>query len=311
MVKGPKALPFLQWITSNDASSLGPGRMQYSTLPAEDGGLIDDIIVTRLQESYLVVVNAVNASVDLDWMAKQAGAFGVQVSFLEKSMLALQGPASQKILDKLGPGLAGLGYYHMAAARLAGLETLVSRSGYTGEDGFEISVELKDALALWEKIMEAGAGEGLVPVGLGARNTLRLEMGYALYGHEIDRTTNPLEAGLGWVTRLDKGDFIGRQAMVAAKEKGLRRSLAGFEMTDKGVARDGYKVLDTAGNPAGHVTSGAPSPTLSACIGMAYLPPSLAAPGSEILVQVRDKSLKARVVKRPFVQPHVRKNNPS
>jgi aminomethyltransferase len=287
--------------------------MQYSTLPAPDGGLWDDIIVTRLWKDgeYYVVVNAGNAQADFAWFKEQAAAYGVEVRLLPRTMLALQGPASQQILSGLTldpQSLDGLGYYHMMPLSVAGALGLVSRSGYTGEDGFELCLQPEDTLKVWEAIFAAGAAHSLQPIGLGARNILRLEMGYALYGHEIDRNTSPLEAGLDWVVKLEKGDFIGREQMLAVKAKGLSRRLAGFEMVDKGVARDGYPVVDAQGARIGKVTSGSPSPALGRNIGMAFLPPEQCALGTEFLIQVRDKALKAKVVSRPFVEPKVRKN---
>jgi aminomethyltransferase len=322
-VAGARSLEFLQAVTTNDVSRLKPGAMQYSTLPAPDGTLLDDIIVTRLgwqgmppfttdEPAYLVVVNAGNAGTDFAWLRTQAERFEVEVVFAPEGMLALQGPASQAILSKLtGSDLEKLPYYHLTLAEVAGVKTLLSRSGYTGEDGFEICLPAASTAAVWEAILQAGQASGIVPVGLGARNTLRMEMGYALYGHEIDRTTNPLEAGLGWVVKLDKGSFVGRQALVAAQGSGLARKLAGFEMLERAVARDGYSVVDASGQVIGKVTSGGPSPTLGKNIGMAYVPAALAAVGSEILIQVRDRTARARVVPRPFVPSHVRKNKVS
>jgi aminomethyltransferase len=309
-VEGPQALDFLQAITTNDVGKLAAGRMQYSTLPATDGGLMDDIIVSRLPRGYFVVVNACNTAVDLAWMREQARHFEVSLQHLPRAMFALQGPRSQAILQPLTPlPLEGLRYYALAAAPVAGAPALISRSGYTGEDGFEICLENADALRVWEALMAAGLGAGLVPVGLGARNTLRLEMGYALYGHEIDRATNPIEAGLGWVVKFDKGPFVGRESMLAMSQLGPSRRLVGFELVDRGVARDGYPVLDPAsGAKVGTVTSGSPSPSTGKSLGMAYVPIALAAEGSAIQVEMRGKALAARVRRPPFSPSHVRKN---
>jgi aminomethyltransferase len=310
-VTGPGAEVFLQSITTNDVSRLKPGQMQYSTLPAPDGTLFDDIIVTRLVPTtdFLVVVNAANTDEDVAWMRQQAEKFEAEVEYRPAGMLALQGPASDKILTKLvGPGLDQVPYYHLVPAEIEGVNCLLSRSGYTGEDGFEICLPNDSTLKVWEALVAAGKPEGLVTVGLGARNTLRLEMGYALYGHEIDRTTNPLEAGLSWVVKLDKGPFVGRQSMVAVKGMGLKRQLVGFEMVDRAPARDGYKVVDASGKEIGYVTSGAPSPTLGKNIGMAYVPSGQAAMGTELLIQIRNQPAKARIVPRPFVPSRVKKN---
>lgn len=309
-VEGPQALDFLQAVTTNDVAKLAPGRMQYSTLPAPDGGLIDDIIVSRLERGFFVVVNASNTAADLAWMREQASRFEVSLERLPRSMFALQGPLSQAILQPLTPlALDSLRYYALAPAALAGRPALLSRSGYTGEDGFEICLEDADALPVWEALMAAGSGQGLAPVGLGARNTLRLEMGYALYGHEIDRSTNPIEAGLGWVVKFNKGSFVGREAMLSMSQLGPQRKLVGFELLDRGVARDGYPVLDPhSGAKLGAVTSGSPSPSTGKSVGLAYVPAGLAAEGSSIQVEMRGKPLAARVRKPPFAPSHVRKN---
>jgi aminomethyltransferase len=311
IVSGPKALDYLQHITTNDVGALADGRMQYSLLPNAAGGLHDDIIVTRLDaQNYYVVVNASNTDADLAWMQSQAGAFGVKVGLYEgRSMFALQGPKADAILVACGvKDLDALKYYHLRDDKLDGETVILSRSGYTGEDGFEISVPEAAAMRLWELLVAKGQAFGLKPVGLGARNTMRLEMGYALYGHEIDATSNPYEAGLGWVIKPAKGDFVGKAAMLPAKDAPTRK-LTGFKLLDRGVARDGYNVVDAAGAVIGSVTSGAPSPSLdNACIGLAYVPVALAQPGSEILIDVRGRSLRAITQKPPFVPSKVRKN---
>ena len=311
LVSGPRALDYLQFVTTNDVAKLEDGRMQYSLLPNAAGGLHDDIIVTRLgADRYYVVVNASNTDADVAWMQSQAGAFGVNVhAWAPRAMLALQGPQSDAVLEILGvKNLDALRYYHLREDKIAGVDVLLSRSGYTGEDGFEISLPEHACVPLWEALLKAGADFGIKPVGLGARNTLRLEVAYPLYGHEIDATGNPFEAGLGWVIKPAKGDFVGKARMLAGKEAAARK-LVGFKLLDRGVARDGYPVVDANGGKIGQVTSGAPSPSLdNACIGLAYVPLALAQPGAEILIDVRGRALKAVVIKTPFVQPHVRKN---
>jgi aminomethyltransferase len=306
LVEGDGAEAYLQGITTNDVAALGDGRMQYSLLPNDRGGLHDDIIVTRRCEGkYYVVVNASNTDADFAWMKSKAP-HGVTVRLWEgQTLLALQGPKAQALLQPLvDSDLDSLKYYHLRSEELQEHLVLVSRSGYTGEDGFEISLPTAAASALWDTLVTAGA----VPVGLGARNTLRLEAAYPLYGHEIDSTTTPYEAGLGWVVKPSKGEFIGRGPMLLAKEAPARR-LAGFKLVDRGVARDGYPVLDGEGRPIGRVTSGGPSPSLdNECIGLAYLPPDLARPGASIHIDVRGRALKAEVVKTPFVSSNVRKN---
>jgi aminomethyltransferase len=243
-------------------------------------------------------------------MQSQAKAFGVSVKHLDgQAMLALQGPKAELILQGLmDASLAPLKYYHLRQDTVAGVPAYVSRSGYTGEDGFELSVPTADALKIWEALLQAGAAEGLKPIGLGARNTLRLEMAYALYGHEIDAKSNAYEAGLGWVVKPAKGDFVGKAAILAKKDAPSRK-LVGFELLDRGVARDGYPVLDASGNAVGQVTSGGPSPSLdNKCIGLAYVPAALSAVGTELGIDVRGRALKAVVVKPPFVRSHVKKS---
>ncbi len=282
LVEGPKALAFLQYVTTNDVAALTDGRMQYSLLPNAEGGLWDDIIVTRMStERFYVVVNASNTDADLAWMQAQAEAFGVSVKHLAgQAMFALQGPKAELILQGLmDASLAPLKYYHLREDKVAGVAAYLSRSGYTGEDGFEISVPVAEALKVWEALLQAGSAQGLKTVGLGARNTLRLEMAYALYGHEIDAHTNAYEAGLGWVVKPAKGDFVGKAAILAKKDAPARK-LVGFELIDRGVARDGYPVLDADGNAVGQVTSGGPSPSLdNKCIGLAYVPVSFGGRG--------------------------------
>jgi len=308
LVDGPRSLEFLQALTTNDVSRLGDGRMQYSLLPNENGGLHDDIIVTRLaQGSYYVVVNASNTEADLAWMLSKAPSFGVRVALWPKqTLLALQGPLSQDILQPLvSSPLDSLAYYHLRRESVCGHQALVSRSGYTGEDGFEISIPESAAEEVWLKLLAGGDAK---PVGLGARNTLRLEMAYPLYGHEIDAEQNPYGAGLGWVIKPDKGDFVGKSPMLASKNTAGRR-LAGFRLVDRGVARDGYAVVDASGANVGQVTSGAPSPSLdNAGIGLAYVPAALAAVGGRIHIDVRGRALAADIVKTPFVPSKVRKN---
>lgn len=311
MVRGARAREFLQKITTNDVEALGPGRMQYSLLPAEDGTLHDDIIVSRLAEdegAYFVVVNASNAENDLAWMQRQAKPYEAIVEHLSNwSMFALQGPKCDEILQPLtSEKLEQLKYYHLVRGEVAGAPVILSRSGYTGEDGFEICMRNEDAPGIWERLLAEGRSHGMLPIGLGARNTLRLEMAYALYGHEISRETRPYEAGLGWVVKPAKGDFIGKTAIEAARSP--ERKLAGFEMVERGVARDGYGVQDATGKKIGHVTSASPSPSTGKNIGLAYVPAALATPGSEIYIDIRGKGVKAVIVKPPFVPSHVRKN---
>jgi aminomethyltransferase len=302
-VRGAGAEGLLQRLTPNDVARLAPGRAHYSGLLTESGTYIDDLLIYRLAaDDFLVVVNASNAERDFAWIAEHAAGSGAQVEDAGEryALLALQGPRALDILAPLvPPGAAALRYYGFLAGEVAGRPALISRTGYTGEDGFELYLEPQDAPAVWDRLLETGARQGLVPAGLGARDTLRLEAAMALYGHELDESTTPLEAGLAWVVKLDKGDFLGRDALAAQRAQGLRRQLAGFEVLGRGIARQSHRVLHQ-GNAVGTVTSGTFSPTLEKALGMAYLPPALAAPGTPVSIEVRGKELPARVVEMPF-----------
>ncbi len=301
-VEGAGAEAFVQGLTPNDVARLAPGQAHYSGLLTGQGGYVDDLLVYRLEAGrFLLVVNAANREADLAWIAERAPA-GIEVADVSDryGLLALQGPAAAAVLQPLVPiDLAGLKYYRFAETRVEGRPALVSRTGYTGEDGFELYVAPEDALPLWEALLAAGEARGVVPAGLGARDTLRLEAGMALYGHELDLTTTPWEAGLDWVVKLEKGDFLGRAALVRQREEGLRRALVGFELTERGIARAGC-VVRAGEREVGRVTSGSWSPTLERAIGMAYVAVEHAAPGSELTVEVRGRPLAARVVPLPF-----------
>ncbi len=303
-VAGPGAEAFLQRLTPNDVAKLADGRAHYSGLLTDRGTYIDDLLVYRIAEGeYLVVVNAGNRERDVARILEVgAAAPGVEIEDVSDSyaLLALQGPRAVDILAPLvSIELSGLRYYGHAPGEVGGKRALVSRTGYTGEDGFELYVDAADAEAVWDLLMDRGEAYGLRPAGLGARDTLRLEAAMALYGHELDEETTPWEAGLGWVVKLDKGDFIGREALARQKEQGVGRKLAGFEITGKGIARDGH-LVKSGGREVGRVTSGTWSPTLEKAIGLAYLPPALAVPGTELTVDVRGRELPARVVEIPF-----------
>jgi aminomethyltransferase len=303
-VKGSGAEAFLQGLTPNDVSKLPPGRAHYSGLLTEDGTYIDDLLIYRLAaDDFLVVVNASNAPRDFEWIASRAaGAAGVTVADESDryALLALQGPKAVEILEPLATaGATALRYYGFQQGEVAGRPALISRTGYTGEDGFELYVAPEHAAEIWRRLLEAGAGRGLAPAGLGARDTLRLEAAMALYGHEIDETTTPFEAGLGWVVKLDKGDFLGRAALAAQQERGLARKLVGFEVQGRGIARQGHTVVSD-GQTVGTVTSGTWSPTFEKALGMAYVPVELAAPGTALALDVRGKSVPAVVVEVPF-----------
>ncbi len=305
-VRGNDALAFLQKVTVNDASKLFDGRIQYSAMCYDDGGIVDDLLVYHMGDHYMLVINASNTAKDIDWLKRHT--FG-DVKLVDRSdetsLLAVQGPRSLATLQKLtAVDLSKIPYYHFTRGTLAGVEMVISRTGYTGELGFELYFPADRQLGekVWNAIMEAGKEFNIGPVGLGARDTLRLEMGFCLYGHDIDQTTHPLEAGLGWITKLDKGDFIGKQAIMRAKQEGLKRKLVGFVLEDaRAFPRQGYPLQ--AGNaPIGAVTSGTFSPTLSKGIGMGYASIAYTKPGSAFAVCIRNREIPATVVQTPFVK---------
>lgn len=301
-VRGERALDFVQHLTTNDASKLEVGQAQYSSLLREDGTMLDDLIVYRQPDHYLLVVNAANREQDVEWIERHAEAFGIEIRDRsdDVALLALQGPAAERILQQLtDEPLSEIRYYRFRTGRVNGGEVLISRTGYTGEDGFELYVPAEAAAALWRRLLQVGAPEGLQPVGLGARDSLRLEMGYLLYGNDADHRHTPLEAGLAWTVKLDKGDFIGRDALVKQKEAGVERRLTGFRLLERGFPRRGY-ALRVDGEPVGEVTSGVLSPSLGYGIGLGYLPPAAAKPGTRIEVVIRDQAIPAEVVRPPF-----------
>ena len=301
-IRGGDALGLLQHVMTNDVSKLAVGQAQYSVLCTEDGGAIDDCIVYRFDDHYMVVVNASNQERDRDHILAFADRFGTTVTDRsdDTGLLALQGPRAQRILEKLtDTQLNTIAYYHFAEGDVAGVPAVISRTGYTGEDGFELYLPAERTALVWRRLLEAGQEEGLLPIGLGARDSLRLEMGYILYGNDLDERRTPFEAGLGWVTKLDKGDFVGRAALQKQKTEGVREKLIGFVLKDRGFPRHGYEVrID--GEPAGEVTSGVHSPMLEQGIGLAYVPADAARPGTEIDVMVRGKPVPAEVVRPPF-----------
>lgn len=304
-VKGPKALEFVQWVTSNDASKLTPGKVQYSYFPNETGGIVDDFLVYCIDpETYLLVVNAANIDKDWEWCTRhnKMGATLINASD-DFSQLAIQGPDAMKVVQKLtDTPVLDMEYYTFKTVSLAGAQNVIlSITGYTGAGGCEIYFSNEDAIKIWNAVFEAGAEFGIKPVGLGARDTLRLEMGFCLYGNDIGETTSPLEAGLGWITKFtDEKDFINKEALLKQKTEGLTRKLVGFEMIDKGIPRQHYPILDAEGNTIGEVTSGTQSPSLKKAIGMGYVPTAFAKVDTEIFISIRDKALKAKVIKLPF-----------
>jgi len=299
---GPQALALLNYITSNDASRLKVFQAQYTALVYANGSAVDDCVVHRLGEDiFFLCVNAANTERDFDWIV-QHNSFDADVRNVSSdySQLALQGPRAADILAKVTDAdLGSLRYYWFCLATCCGVEGLLARTGYTGEDGFEFYFAPTESEQVWDRLLAAGKPEGLVPAGLGARNTLRLEAAYPLYGHELDEETTLLEAGLGWICRFDKGDFIGRDALIEQKQRGTRKKLAGLEMADRGIARDGYPVwID--GRVVGRVTSGSYAPYLKKNIGLAYVPPEHAETGRQIQVEIRRSRVAARLVPLPF-----------
>lgn len=305
ILKGEWALDLIQRVSANDASKLFDGKIQYTYLPNETGGIVDDILVYRIDEkTYLLVVNASNIEKDWEWISK-FNTEGVEMKDIsdKTSLLAVQGPKSIDVLQKLTDiDLSALDYYSFKKGVFAGIKNvLISATGYTGAGGFEIYFENTNAKLIWDAIFEAGKEYGITPVGLGARDTLRLEMGFCLYGNDIDETTSPLEAGLGWVTKFTK-DFTNSENLKKEKETGIVNKLIGFELLDRGIARHDYEIQDSSGTNIGRVTSGTQSPTLQKPIGLGYVKKEFSKEGSEIFVNIRNKAVKAVVVKPPFIK---------
>jgi aminomethyltransferase len=306
MLKGENALDLIQRVTSNDASKLTAGKAQYSCLPNEEGGIVDDLLIYCIEENkvYMIVVNASNIEKDWNWFQKH-NSKKVEMHNIsdDTCLLAVQGPNATKILQPLTDmDIMNLKYYTFVKGRFAGVDNvLISATGYTGAGGVEIYFENKDDNAdkIWNAIFETGGPQGLKPIGLAARDTLRLEMGYCLYGNDIDDTTSPLEAGLGWITKFSK-DFTGKAFLEQQKQEGIERRLVGFEMIDKGIPRHGYEIKDQSGMQIGYVTSGTQSPSLGKAIGMGYVRNMFATIDTTIFIKVRDKLLLAKVVKVPF-----------
>lgn len=303
-VKGPYALDLIQRVSANDASTLFDGKVQYSYLPNATGGVVDDLLVyRRAAEDYLLVVNASNIEKDWNWINSH-NTEGAEMENLSDRLclLAVQGPKATATLQKLtDEDLSAMEYYTFKTGTMAGIDdVIISATGYTGSGGFEIYVDAKDAEAMWNAIFAAGAEFGIKPVGLGARDTLRLEKGFCLYGNDIDDATSPLEAGLGWVTKFSK-PFVNSEALQAQKAKGIAKKLIGFELLERGIPRGHYELCNGNGEKIGEVTSGTISPTLQKGIGLGYVPTEFAEPGTELFVKVREKMLAARVVKLPFV----------
>ncbi len=306
-VKGPKALDLIQWISSNDASKLTNGKVQYSCFPNNEGGIVDDFLTYRIdEETYLLVVNASNTEKDWNWINSQ-NKFGAELynASDEISQLAIQGPLALKAMQKLtSTPILDMEYYTFKKLDFAGVkDVILSINGYTGAGGCEIYFANEDAETIWKAVFEAGAEFEIKPIGLGARDTLRLEMGFCLYGNDLNDNTSPIEAGLGWITKFtDTKDFVNKAELLKQKTEGVSRKLVGFEMIDKGIPRQHYPIMDNEGNSIGEVTSGTQSPSLKIAIGMGYVKPEYTKPGTEIFINIRDKALKATVVKLPFLK---------
>ncbi|MFA6083315.1 glycine cleavage system aminomethyltransferase GcvT [Mucilaginibacter sp.] len=303
ILKGDKALDLIQRVTSNDAAKLYDGKVQYSCLPNEDGGIVDDLLVYRIDDkTYMLVVNASNIEKDWNWISKY-NTFGVDMKNISDrtSLLAIQGPKAADALQSLTDiDLASMEYYTFKKGKFAGIDNvIVSATGYTGAGGFEIYFDNEHAEFIWNEVFKAGEPFGIKPIGLAARDTLRLEMGFCLYGNDIDDTTSPLEAGLGWVTKFNK-EFTNSEALQQQKQAGVERKLIGFEMIDRGIPRHDYLIVDADGNTIGKVTSGTQSPSLQKAIGLGYVKNEFAKEGSEIYISIRDAKVKAKVVKPPF-----------
>ena len=303
ILKGENALDLIQRVTSNDASKLYDGKVQYSCLPNQDGGIVDDLLVYRIDEkTYMLVVNASNIEKDWNWI-KQFNNQDVEMHNIsdKTSLLAIQGPKAADALQSLTDvNLASMEYYTFVKGTFAGVDNVViSATGYTGAGGFEIYFDNEHADKIWDAIFEAGAAYNIKPIGLGARDTLRLEMGFCLYGNDIDDTTSPIEAGLGWITKFSK-PFTNSDALQAQKEAGIQKKLVGFEMIDRGIPRHDYEIADADGNIIGKVTSGTQAPSLQKAIGMGYVAKEFSKEGTEVFINIRNTPIKAKVVKFPF-----------
>jgi aminomethyltransferase len=304
-VKGPNAKVLVQWLTSNDISALSVGKVQYTCFPNENGGIIDDLLVYHYEpEKYMLVVNASNIEKDWNWCIKNNTA-GAELENASDhiAQLAVQGPSALKTLQKLTDiDLTTIPYYSFVTGKVAGIDNvIISNTGYTGCGGFELYFYPEYGIRIWNSIFEAGAEFGIKPVGLGARDTLRLEAGFPLYGNELDDTISPLQAGLGWITKFTEGnDFISRPILEAEKVQGVPRKLVGFEMVERGIARHSYEIVNADGDIIGNVTSGSISPTTKKAVGMGYVKPEYTALSTNIFIRIRNKDLKAVVVKPPF-----------
>lgn len=307
LISGPKAIDLIQKVSSNDASKLVDFQAQYSCLPNAEGGIVDDLIIYKLNdEKWVLVVNASNIEKDWNWISSH-NTMGAKMRNLSDdfSLLAIQGPKAAEAMQSLtSVNLSELKFYHFTVADFAGIENvMISATGYTGSGGFEIYCKNEEVVQVWNKVLEAGASWGIKPIGLAARDTLRLEMGYCLYGNDIDDTTSPIEAGLGWITKFSK-DFINAENLKDEKERGAENCLVGFELNERGIPRQGYDIVDGQGKKIGRVTSGTMAPSVGKGIGLGYVPSVFKKPGSQIHIQIRKNAIPATVVKPPFYKPN-------
>jgi aminomethyltransferase len=313
LVRGPQAEAFLQHVVTCDVSTIALGQSNYGLLCAEDGGVVDDVFIYHIPDEFLVVVNASNRDKDWAWLQQHAAGFEVELEDRSErwSMLAIQGPAAETLLvqaeDSAADDLGYLPFHGVALTMLFGVNVLIARTGYCGEDGFELFFDTKNAPMVWERTLALGAPGGVRPCGLGARDSLRFEPCLALYGHEISDTINPYEARLGWVVKLDKGPFVGSAALAAIKAQGPARRLVGLELLGKGIARGDYPIHSLEGERVGHVTTGMPSPTLGKPLAIGLVPTALSTEGSEMEILIREKPVRARAIKMPFYKPRYKK----
>ncbi len=301
-ITGPDRVKFANYITTNDVESLSINQVQYSLMCYEDGGIVDDLLVYRFEDRILLVVNAANLEKDFEWVVKNKK-WDVKIENISDKIgqLAIQGPLAQQIVQRLTDiNLDDIKFYWAKEGIVAGKQVIISRTGYTGEDGFEIYMNKEDGMDIWDALFEKGTEEELKPIGLGARDILRLEMKYMLYGNDIDKNTNPLEAGLSWAVKLNKDDFIGKDSLLKIKEEGLKRKLVCFEMIDRGIPRHEYNILNEEGENIGFVTSGSMSPSTGKNIGLGYVKKGFTKSGTKIKIEVRNRQLNAIIVKPPF-----------
>jgi len=302
IVRGPQALDLVQYVTVNDASKIEVGQAQYSAMCLESGGIIDDLLIYRFADRFMLVVNAANRAKDLEWIRQHADTFDVELEDASEvtALIALQGPAAREILQPLTkPDVNSIEYYRFSEGEVANVPAVISGTGYTGEDGFELYTAAEDASKVWDALLSAGSSDGLIPAGLGARDSLRLEMGYSLYGNDLDENHTTLESGLGWITKLDKDDFVGRNALIEQKENGVARRLVGMKLEGRAFPRPGYSIVSN-GEAVGQITSGTMSPSLGVGIALGYVPSEMARIDTVLQIDVRGRLADGRVQRPPF-----------